>query len=95
MAWTAWRARELAASNCRPDLAVLDVQMPRMHGLDLVRELRKDARLVGLPIVLLTSSVERIDPGLQRELSVLATLHKPVRRTRLLETLLEAIAAPC
>jgi len=88
------RARELAAANCLPDLAVLDVQMPRMHGLDLVRELRKDARLVGLPIVLLTSSVDRIDPELQRELNVLATLHKPVRRNRLVETLLEAIGAP-
>lgn len=50
----------------RPDLLLLDVNMPKMNGFDVCREIRKsDARL---PIVLLTARVEEIDKvrGLER-----------------------------
>jgi len=50
----------------RPDLLLLDVNMPKMNGFDVCREIRKsDARL---PIVMLTARVEEIDKvrGLER-----------------------------
>ena len=50
----------------RPDLLLLDVNMPKMNGFDVCREIRRtDARL---PIVMLTARVEEIDKvrGLER-----------------------------
>ncbi|MGH7243010.1 MAG: hybrid sensor histidine kinase/response regulator [Phycisphaerales bacterium] len=37
------------------DLVIADVQMPRMDGLTLVKEIRTDARLESLPVILVTS----------------------------------------
>ena len=50
----------------RPDLLLLDVNMPKMNGFDVCREIRKTDAL--LPIVLLTARVEEIDKvrGLER-----------------------------
>ena len=60
-------AEALAAyAQKRPDLLLLDVNMPKMNGFDVCREIRRtDARL---PIVMLTARVEEIDKvrGLER-----------------------------
>ncbi len=45
----------------RPDLLVLDVMMPRRDGFELVRLLRADAALAGIPILMLTARVEDTD----------------------------------
>lgn len=39
----------------RPDLILLDVMMPRLDGYGFVREVKKDARFRGVPIVVLTA----------------------------------------
>ncbi|MER7273207.1 response regulator [Dactylosporangium sp. NPDC000244] len=44
-----------------PDVAVLDVSMPGMSGLDVCRELRADPRTAQLPIVLLTALGQWLD----------------------------------
>lgn len=54
-----------------PDLAVLDVTMPRLDGLELTRRLRTDARTAGMPIVVLTAAVQAADA--QRALAAGAT----------------------
>lgn len=41
-----------------PALAVLDVRMPRMTGLDVTREIRKDGSFDTMPVILLTASVQ-------------------------------------
>ena len=43
------------AKQERPDLVISDVSMPRMDGLDLCREIRADAELKTLPILLVTA----------------------------------------
>lgn len=55
-----------ACAKRRPDLLLLDVNMPKMNGFDVCREIRKtDARL---PIMILTARVDEIDKvrGLER-----------------------------
>lgn len=53
----------------RPDLIVLDLMMPKMDGLTLTRELKKDPSLARIPIVILTAKtgardmVEGINAG--------------------------------
>lgn len=41
----------------RPALVLSDIEMPRMDGFDLVRNIRADASLQGLPIVMITSRI--------------------------------------
>jgi len=44
-----------AARAEKPDLILLDIQLPGMSGHDVARELRRDARLASVPIVAVTS----------------------------------------
>ena len=53
-----------AVEACRadkPDLAVLDVMMPGVSGLDAIREIRADAALSDLPVILLTARAQESD----------------------------------
>ncbi|UUZ58346.1 response regulator transcription factor [Nocardioides sp. B-3] len=50
-----------ACREQRPDLAVLDVMMPGMSGLDAVRLLRAEAHPATLPVILLTARAQESD----------------------------------
>lgn len=54
-------AAVLACQAQRPDLAVLDVMMPGMSGLEAVRLMRADPALADLPVVLLTARAQEAD----------------------------------
>jgi two-component system response regulator MtrA len=43
-----------ACRERRPDLAVLDIGMPVLSGVDALRAIRSDPALAGLPVILLT-----------------------------------------
>jgi DNA-binding response OmpR family regulator len=45
----------------RPDLAVLDVMMPGVSGLDAIRVIRADPALADLPVILLTARAQEAD----------------------------------
>ena len=53
-------ALELALSS-QPDLAVLDVMMPKMDGFDLTRRLREEEATSRMPIILLTARTQEAD----------------------------------
>lgn len=44
-----------------PDLAIIDIMMPKMSGTDLVTELRHDPRTAGVPILMMTAKGEESD----------------------------------
>ena len=44
------------AAAVRPDLIILDLQMPRMDGFGVIRELRGNDALAGVPVMALTAS---------------------------------------
>jgi DNA-binding response OmpR family regulator len=54
------QALDLAKEH-RPDLAVLDVMMPKLTGYDVTRELRADAATSRIPVILLTARVQEAD----------------------------------
>jgi DNA-binding response OmpR family regulator len=45
----------------RPDLAVLDVMMPKLTGYDVTRRIREDEALRSMPVILLTARVQESD----------------------------------
>jgi two-component system response regulator MtrA len=53
-----------AVDACRaskPDLAVLDVMMPGVSGLDAIKQIRSDPDLADLPVILLTARAQESD----------------------------------
>jgi two-component system response regulator CpxR len=63
------------------DLVVLDVMMPQMNGLDVLRELRKESRL---PIIMLTARGDDLDRILGLELGADDYVPKPCNPRELL-----------
>jgi DNA-binding response OmpR family regulator len=53
-------ALDLALSEL-PDLAVLDITMPKLDGCEVTRSLRAHAETVGMPVILLTARVQEDD----------------------------------
>jgi two-component system alkaline phosphatase synthesis response regulator PhoP len=68
-------ALELARAE-RVDLILLDMLMPRMNGLDVLRSLRADERTRDVPVLVLSNSSREEDIALVRQLGVLGYLVK-------------------
>ena len=49
------------ARTSRPDLAVLDVMMPKLDGFEVTRRLREDDSTTRMPIILLTARTQEAD----------------------------------
>ncbi|OYX32700.1 MAG: DNA-binding response regulator [Caulobacterales bacterium 32-69-10] len=65
-----------------PDLAILDVKMPRMDGMEVLRRLRQTTEL---PVIILTSKDEEIDEILGFNLGADDYIHKPFSQRLLIE----------
>jgi chemosensory pili system protein ChpA (sensor histidine kinase/response regulator) len=68
-----------------PDVIITDVEMPRMDGFDLTRNVRADARLKELPIIMITSRTADKHRNHAAELGVNVFLGKPYEERELLE----------
>lgn len=62
----------------RPKVILLDLKLPKVDGLEVLRQLKEDPRSRSIPVVMLTSSQQ--DPDIQRsyELGVNSYIVKPV-----------------
>lgn len=66
----------------RPDLILLDLNMPRMDGRELLAELKKDRHLKNIPMIVLTTSDAEKDVLAAYELHANAYIVKPVDLTQ-------------
>jgi two-component system phosphate regulon response regulator PhoB len=80
----------LLAAELEPELIFLDVNLPDLSGLDVCRRLRRDPRLAGARIVMLTAAAQQDD--ITRGLAAGASqyLTKPFSPVRLL-TMVEGL----
>jgi CheY-like chemotaxis protein len=62
-----------------PSVLLLDLKMPRIDGLEVLRTVRSDPKLRALPVVILTSSREERDIVESYQLGVNAYVVKPVK----------------
>lgn len=61
-----------------PGVVLLDLKMPKVDGLEVLREIKVNARLKMIPVVMMTSSREEQDVVHSYELGVNAYVVKPV-----------------
>jgi CheY-like chemotaxis protein len=80
-------ARLRAAGEPPPDLVLLDMMMPVMNGWQFLEEKRVDARLAGIPVVLMSASRMRDDASQD----IAAVLQKPFSIDALLQCIERAI----
>ena len=67
-----------------PDVMLVDIEMPRMDGFDLTRNVRADARLKDIPIIMITSRTADKHRNYAREIGVNHYLGKPYQEEELL-----------
>ena len=65
-------------ANPRPGLILLDLNMPRMNGIEFVAEIKRDPLLCRIPVVVLTTSSEERDRIAAFSNSVAGYMIKPV-----------------
>jgi chemosensory pili system protein ChpA (sensor histidine kinase/response regulator) len=70
--------------DTRPDVILSDIEMPRMDGFDLVRNLRADAALKGVPVIMITSRLADKHRRYAQEIGANHYLGKPYQEDELL-----------
>ncbi|WP_224269563.1 response regulator [Haloprofundus salinisoli] len=92
---------EYADAPC-PDIVLLDLNLPRKNGDEVLEEIRSDADLAKVPVIILTSSGAESDVAKSYELHANAYLTKPVNPVEFVETIrsfnsfwLSIVRLPC
>jgi CheY-like chemotaxis protein len=62
----------------KPDLILLDLKLPKVNGLEVLKEVKEDKIVGATPVIVLTSSDEPSDVSRARELGCVEYLCKPV-----------------
>ncbi len=81
------------AREGRPDLAILDVLMPRMDGFDLCQMLRGHPESADLPVIFLTALGDDISRERARVCGGTMYLEKPFEKDQVLEAVRAALAS--
>lgn len=66
-----------SGSALRPQLIVLDLNLPRLGGMNVLRSLRADARTATIPVVVLSGTCSPEDVGASRSYGAKACMRKP------------------
>ncbi len=86
MAW-------LAAGNI-PDLIILDMQMPRLNGLDFLKQLRSSGMFKLIPVLLVSANDNEREITESFDLGILDFISKPFNPVKLKEKIHQALQKP-
>jgi two-component system, cell cycle response regulator DivK len=84
-------AVELARTH-RPDLILMDIQLPEVSGLEVIRWLKDDHNLNSIPIIAITAFAMKGDEEKIRQSGCEAYLSKPISVAKFLETVRNYLA---
>jgi len=76
----------------RPAVMLTDIEMPRMDGFDLLRNVRHDPRWQGLPVIMITSRIAQKHRDLAHQLGADHYLGKPYDEEQLIALIQENVA---
>jgi CheY-like chemotaxis protein len=79
-------ANALLSADDTPILILLDLKLPRIDGLEVLRRIRADSRTRRIPVVILTSSGEQTDIAAGYDLGANSYIRKPVDFHQFAET---------
>ncbi len=79
------RGRYLGRSNVAPRLVLLDIKLPKVDGIEVLRAVKSDPNTKPIPIVMLTSSQEERDIVDSYKLGVNSFIVKPVEFDKFLD----------
>jgi chemosensory pili system protein ChpA (sensor histidine kinase/response regulator) len=77
-----------------PDVMLVDIEMPRMDGFDLTRNVRGDPRTRGIPIIVISSRTAEKHRSRAAALGVNAFIGKPYQETELLQHISACLRRP-
>lgn len=77
----------------RPDLVLMDIQLPDANGVDLLGWIRGQPMLATLPVIAMTASVMPADTGRVAEAGFDAMFHKPLERIEDLQRAVSSLLA--
>lgn len=84
--YMACRGRYAGRDPALPRLVMLDLKMPKVDGIEVLRSLKSDPATRAVPVVVMTSSSEERDVVASYELGVNSYIVKPVNFEAFLET---------
>ena len=87
--WLFKRGRHAERGEPEPQIVLLDLKLPKVDGLEVLRQMRDDARTRLMPVVILTSSKEESDVLRGYELRANSYIRKPVDFARFVEAVRE------
>jgi two-component system, cell cycle response regulator DivK len=92
--WGATNAPEAFAllRERRPDLILMDIQLPEVDGLAAARQLKADPATRNIPVVAVTSYAMKGDEAKAREAGCTGYITKPLDKTLFLETVAKILA---
>jgi two-component system cell cycle response regulator DivK len=89
-AGTAEEGIQLAASR-KPDLILMDIQLPGMSGIEALKHLRSDKATASIPVVAVTASVMQQDRKLITEAGFDGYVGKPINIKEFLDAVRNAL----
>lgn len=82
------------AKTKRPDLIIMDVEMPNMNGFEATKMIKSEPSVSGIPLIILTSLGSEDDMRKAQEAGADGFLNKPISRDDLVANIRSFLAGP-